>query len=296
MLKGQEKEFEFILPNRHKATIHCVDAEKFAESTRFVILSGGYSLESEAIACAEELKESVLCFGAKFRMGVDVGKDKARGFVSKHIKDSIFDEHGLRIIDDVHGISVYSEEYPTSCMSFSAVGIANPRGKSFFVDEVCNLILSPRIVDNKTKLAMELLTASYFELSSRSRFLTLVLAAESILKPDKRSEDVKLVVEELINHTKLSDIDLEEKNSILGSLNWLYHDSISQSIRKMAVYHLPGKQYNGLSSDKFIKKCYEARSRLVHEGGVDESKYNIGELAASLEVYMADMLSTLACI
>ena len=297
MITGNEKEIEFTLPNQRSATRHCTDAEKFSDSTKFVILSGGYSTEGQALEYAGKLKDAVLCFGAKFRLGVDVGKDKASGHVSKHVKDKIFDEQSIKMIDDVHGITAYSEDYPTSCVSISSVGIVSPpRESSFFTKEVCKILETPDPLGNQIKLAMELLTSSYFESSPRARFLTLVLAAESILAPENHESDVKYLIDEFIEKTKVSDITSKEKQSVLGSLNWLYKDSISQSLRKMASKHLPEKTYGGLSPEKFISKCYDARSKLVHTGSVENSKYNIGTLAANLEVYMTDMLTTIAGI
>lgn len=296
MLTGDCKEFDFILSNGHQAKIHCVDAEKFEESTKFVIISGGYLTEEDAREYGNELKEVVLCFGAKYRVGLDVGKDKVGSQFSTSIKNKTFEEQGVQMIDDVHGVTTYSEERPAACMSFSALGLISPRDAGFFTREVCKIISLPRKVDKKTQLSMELLTASFFETSPRSRFLTLVLSAESILNPEDRSENAKALVDELRRLTKSIDLDKRERCSILGSLNWLDKDSISQSLRKMASTYLPEKNYDGMSSEKFIKKCYDARSNLVHTGGVDEKKFNVDMLAANLEVYMADMLVAKSCI
>jgi hypothetical protein len=296
MLMGEEQEYKFILPNGHGATISCGDSKKFAESTQFVVTSRGYESEEEAIAYAEELKESVLCFGAKYRVGIDAGKDMASGAISNVIISDILHKHGVRMVNDVHGISVYDEEYPISCVSVSSPALYNPREMNFFIDELCKLISTPRRVNSKIRLAIELLTSSYFEKSARSRFLTLISAAEALLEPDDRSDNVKLLIDELRNHAKSWNICDTEKSSILGSLNWLYKDSISQALRKMADNHLSEKTYDSMSSREFIKKCYEARSKLVHTGDVDESKYSIGGLAANLEVYLTDMLTTIVGI
>lgn len=43
----------------------------------------------------------------------------------------------------------------------------------------------------------------------------------------------------------------------------------------------------------FISNCYDARSKLVHSGKVDETQYNIDKLAANLEVYLKDMLTAI---
>ena len=64
----------------------------------------------------------------------------------------------------------------------------------------------------------------------------------------------------------------------------------------MAIIYLPEKVYDGMSAENFIKKCYNARSTLVHTGSLDDSKFNIGSLASNLKVYMTDMLTTISDI
>ncbi len=294
LISGDSESLEFSLPNGHPATLNSVDSKKFSEATKFVILSGGYKTEEEALQCGYRIKDAVLLYGTKFRIGVDLGKDKATGFLATPVKEKIFNDHGVRMIDDVHGVVAYSEEYPTSCMSMSAVGLINVREAGFFANELRELLCEEFKVSGQIKLAMELLTSSFFESSVRAIFLTLVLAAESILKPNDRSDEAKELVDELISRTESSNISEAEKSSIRGSLKWLYKDSISQSLRAMAEKYLTGKKYDGLEPERFIKKCYDARSKLVHSGSVDDSKYNIGGLAGSLELYMKDILIALS--
>lgn len=291
LITGDNEQYEFTLPNGKSASIQAIGPDKFSKANSFVILSGGYSTEQEALDYGYKLKDAVLLYGTIFRVGVDVGKDKASGCWTKHVKDKIFDEHGINMIDDVHGVTAYSEEHPTSCISISATVLVNARDAGFFSKQICGLLSNGRILSDQLKLAMELMTSSFFEPSSKARFLTLVLAAESILSPEDRSDEVKIVVDELKTITKNSNIKEHEKSSILGTLNWLYKDAISQSLKKMATLHLSDKSYEELNSDKFIQKCYEARSQLIHSGTVSEAKYNIGTLAANLELYMKDMLT-----
>jgi hypothetical protein len=295
-MQGDECSLDFSLPDGRAATFSCIGSSTFNEGTRFVITAGGFCSAEDAFSFGEQVKESVLCFGTKFRMGIDIGKDKATSFLGKVIKDEILKTRGVRIIDDVHGISVHDEEYPVSCGSCSGTVLFNSRKIGFFLDELCKLISVPRTINEKTKLAMELLTSSYFETSPRSRFLTLILAAEALLEPEDRHEKIKSLVDELKKITRASDLSTEEISSIVGTINWLYKDSISKSLKKMAKVHLDGKQYDNLVASKFISKCYEARSKLVHTGSVEESRYSIGSLAASLEVYLMDMLTKIGTL
>ncbi len=294
VIKGEGKEFEFTLPNGHEASLHAVNTETISDAKEFVILSGGYSTEETALQYGYKLKDAVLCYGTLYRVGVDVGKDKASTFLAEHVKEKILNTHGVKMIDDVHGITVYNEDFPTSSISTHGAIIVNARDTDYFSEQLCDLISIDFNLDDQIKLAMELMTSSFFESSPRARFLTLVLAAESVLSPEERSGETKRLVDDLKRLTEQASIDDPEKRSVIGTLNWLYKDSISTSLKKMALCYLPGNKYDGTTSVKFIKKCYEARSKLVHSGAVDESKYNVGTLAANLELYMKDMLTKMA--
>ena len=138
---------------------------------------------------------------------------------------------------------------------------------------------------------MELLTSYHFEISLRAKFLTLILAAEALLEADEKTENVKLLVDKFKSDTNNAKISKEEKASILGSLRWLYRDSISQSLKKMADNYLYDKTYQGMSSRKFIKTCYEARSKLVHTGSLNGTEFNIGTLTSNLSMYLTHMLT-----
>ena len=144
LITGENKDIEFSLPNGRVASFHSMDAEIFSDATKFVILSGGYSTEEEALEYGFRVKDAVLCYGVKFRVGVDVGNDKASGFfLFQTRKDKIFEEQGVRMIDDVHGVTAYSEEHPTLCMSSSAPRrLINARASDFFADQIITSYLT----------------------------------------------------------------------------------------------------------------------------------------------------------
>lgn len=296
MLQGEDGECEFVLPNSHQAKLVVNGAEKISEGTSFVILSGGYKDSDDALKEGCIVKESLLCYAAKNRLGIDLGRDIASTFLADSVKQRIFEEHGVRMIDDVHGLCVYEEDYPTSYFSTKGLILVNPRDMAYFTEELNRIVETPRVVTEKVKLSMELLTFSYFEKSERSRFLTLVLAVEALLQPEERPKNVQLLVDSLKEQTNSSNISDADRKSIVGSLNWLYKDSISKSLKKMADKHLSGSEYGGMPARKFISKCYDARSQLVHTGAVTDQKISIGFLAANLELYVTHMLTKLAGI
>ena len=296
IIQSDVQKYHFTLLEDKPSTLKGLDAKTLGDSTQFSIVSGGYETEDEAYKKGILIKRSVLSYGAKFRIGVDVGRDIRTGGFSRFMKDKIFNERGVKLIDDIHGVSVYSEKYPTMIGSVGATALINARPVDFFVDEISQLVSIADTFNPKILLAMELITASIFETTHRTRFLTLVLAVESILEIDERPEDVQELVEKIIEITGNSGVDHATKKSIIGSLKLLKKESTSRSLRKQSLRYLRDKEYGGLNSERFIKKCYEARSQLVHTGKVNEEKYNINTLAANLEMYLKDLISVLAGI
>lgn len=293
-LEGDENQVQFTLPNGSPATLACCRAERIKDETKFCIHSGGYKSENEALNYGMEVKKAVLCYGAKFGLGVDVGKEK-RGFeVSGLLTDKILKEHGVLMVPDIHGIAVYSEDHPISPVSMSARGTVDAKNADFFQKEVCKILAKNPTLKPKIRLAMEILASSHFETTSRARFLALIQAAETLVKPSERCDRTRQLVDSFIEHTNSSEINEEDKISILGSLNWLRYDSISQCLQKSAIENLQNREYSGMASEVFIKKCYDARSRLLHSGSINESKYDIGALSSSLRIYLRDLLEQLA--
>lgn len=294
MIQAESKEISFMLSNGHSATLVANDSETINGGARFALLSGGYKDLKSAQIQGEIVKESLLCYASKNRMGIDLGKDVASSFLSNDIKNRILEEHETRVLDDVHGLCVFPEDKPTRFIGASGIALLNPRDIDYFSNELNRIISIPKELSAKVRMAMELLSFSYFEKHTRSRFLTLVLSAESLLTPDERSEKSKKHVNGLIEQTKKSTLSESERSSIIGSLSWLRTESISRSLMKMAETYLSGRTYGKLDAKEFITRCYEARSQLVHNGYVKDDKHNIGFLAANLEVYLRDMVTEIA--
>jgi hypothetical protein len=293
VIRHDERKYEFILPDGNKTELSCLDSESIREGTEFVLSGGGYTTEKEAFQTGEALKGSLLITGAKLRIGVDAGKEQASGWMNPTIKENIFKSHGVKIISDVHGLSVYSENHPVITHSASVGKLVSPSSAEKFSSNLCELLALSDFLTNKQKLSLELYGASHFEKSDRARFLTLVLGVEALLEPDDRSDEEVELVDTLIKSVKDSELGGKEKQSIHGSLRCLYKDSISQTLRKMAEHYLNGNLYEEHSPSKFITKCYGARSKLVHTGTVGECNVNIGGLAANLNVFLSDLIQAL---
>ncbi|WP_316364429.1 HEPN domain-containing protein [Candidatus Thiodiazotropha sp. CDECU1] len=290
-LNAENKDFNFKLANGYDARLISEDTDSIATGSRFSLRSCGYKDFSTAMKQGEIAKESLLYYAVDNSMGINLGKDVASASLNEEIKDKILKKKGERILDDIHGLCVYPQDVPTYFFSVHGAGIVNPRDMEFFSNELNRTITRHKSINAKVKLAMELLSFSFFDRSSRSKFLTLISATESLIEPCSRTGESIAHVNQLIDLTKNSTLPDSEKSSIINSLKWLLDESISRSLKKMAEIHLPDNTYSDLKAPKFIIKCYTARCDLVHKGYVQEDEYDINLLAANLSAYLKDMVT-----
>lgn len=123
------------------------------------------------------------------------------------------------------------------------------------------------------------------------KFLCLVMAVEALLEPPPRSADARGFIDQVLRDLSASDLADREKQSLAGSLRWLLKDSISSSGRLLARERLAGRLYDEMEPDKFFNLCYDLRSKLVHGHGVRGDDPIVGRTAATMELFVADLLA-----
>jgi hypothetical protein len=297
LIEHEERTFDFLLPGYRKAVLRCIDSESISKSKKFELLSGGYATEEDAFKVGRRVKDSLLLCGLKLRLGIDAGRDTSGFILSNGIKKEIFEQHGVKIIEDVHGLTVFSEKYPTTWPSASIRGSVAPANRqdaekfTGLLSEIYTKCLKLTELTEKERLALDLYKASHYEKSAKAKFLTLVMSIEALLEQKERGSPGKEVVDELIRYTKSSRLNNEEKYSIIGSLRWLYKQSISQSLKEMAERHLGDREYGNMSAKKFITHCYDIRSNLLHDGSVNNKEVQLSSLVAQLDRFMSDLLA-----
>jgi len=284
-----EKQIEIQLDN-FKFVLKPFNAEKINQTNHLLLIGGSFNTPDEAEKIGMRAKKALLLSSTKLRIGIDLGSDKATGGLSNYLKDKICKETGEKIINDVHGLSVY-ENIPQVKFIYAGpvtVGIGINDKKFTHIFSECykkNLKLSAT-----KQLALELYSASFFEPTLRARFLTLMMVTETLIKPNKRIGRGKEFVEHLIEKAKQSNLINSERQSILGSLQWLLKESISKTGRDLADKYLGEQKYLNKSSKQFFTYCYSIRSDLVHKGYAKDEKLNFGTLVGELQRYVADLL------
>jgi hypothetical protein len=140
------------------------------------------------------------------------------------------------------------------------------------------------------QVAYDLYAASFAVTTPDARFLTLMMAIETLAVQKDRSIDAINHVEKLIKYTKESGLNSADVQSITSALSFLKQQSIGQSCRDLAG-KLAGLEYYGENPDTFMEKCYTLRSLLVHGTIPRPERKEVDLRAANLERMVGHLLS-----
>jgi hypothetical protein len=225
------------------------------------------------------------------RVGADFGKRAPKGGFTKAGLEWLEQQRGQRVLNDVHGIMVFETEPQPRFASFEASGVVGIP-KERFEKLLLYALEHPRVLTDRERVSLDLFHASFFQKIADVRFLLLMMAIEALLVPAQRSPAAIQHVETIIDSTRKTCIISDaEKDSIIGSLQWLRQESINQTGRKFVAERLGSRTYSNRSASGFFSECYDLRSRLVHGRSPYPSWQEVSEVVAVLEVFVSDLLS-----
>jgi len=256
---------------------------------RAAVLGGPFNSQDQARLAAERAKLALLYWAVEQRLGIDFGDGRQRSIVTDAGLAVLEEQYGCPFRNDVHGIDVY-ERVPN--LRFAAVNMDAEVGKHppNLIRTFGREFLSGRQLADKQTLACEIYSGSFFDVSARSRFITLVTAVEALLDPARRPEPAQALVAELEAMTRRSAVDDSTKEAIVGSLEGLRVESIGQAGRALARRLLPQQQYGGRSSSAFFRQCYNLRGQIVHRGAVEDPSIDMLSLANTMETFVFELL------
>jgi hypothetical protein len=223
------------------------------------------------------------------RIGADFGLRAPHGFVTKYGLMMVEDASGRRALNDVHGITVFECEPPPVFVRISAKAkVGKPVDR--FLDLLEAAMSADLTMSARDELAFDLYSASFFERSADARFLMLMMALETLIEQEPRSDAVAEHVARLVEATRAADdIPEHERASLVGSLLGLRKESVGQAGRRLAA-SLGEREYMGESPPVFFTQCYDLRSALVHGHYPRPEPGDVGTRAANLEGFVGDLL------
>ncbi len=267
------------------------DGTLIQDSTTWVFKSEGWPSEDAAKNAATKYIHSIIRTLARLRIGADFGgRAPQSGFLPYGLA-MLEEQSGSRVLNDVHGLMLYESEPPphfTTIKAKALRGVPQTHFERVFLRAVENF----EELTDREELAIELFNSSFFQHTSDSRFVVLMMAVEALLDPSPRSEAAVAHVASMIKATQdAGSLTGDERNSLLGSLKWLKAESISQAGRRLAGTHLGTRCYMEKEAPAFFTYCYGIRSRLVHGNAPFPTQDEVGFAVGELEQFVSDLLS-----
>jgi hypothetical protein len=282
-----------LLSGRGTYVISAVSGYSLKESQWLLIkdVGDGFVTEGEAAEAGRHVKNAVMWWSTKERVGVDVGEDTTNAWVTQYVIDRVREEEGIRLINELHGLQVYEEEpeLPTRFVAASMEPKLLKSTETFRQDFHTAVDRGLEFTERET-LAFELYGLSHFEAAERARFVTLISAIESISDNKGRSPAAVEHVEKLIELTRNSGLPKPEIDSMVDNLKWQRQESISKTGRDLVDRFLRDKEYGGKTAKPFFHHCYGVRSDLVHYGKPLDANINLRALVNELDRLVADLL------
>ena len=263
---------------------------EFGDADELVLTGEPYEGEEAAEEAARRWVARLQSTFARLNIGADFGGRAPTSVVTDAGLRWLEETTGeRRMLNDVHGIMVFESEPPPK---FAAAGVTAVVGKpgERVVAMVQAAVRFNIAMTEREQLAYDLYSASFSEESADARFAMLMMAAETLIEPQPRSEAVAAHVRELISATEASSLRRDEIESILGSLRWLYSESIGQAGRRLAQ-SLGERRYADEEPRLFFTRCYDLRSKLVHGQLPRHDRGEVNLRAAALEVFVSDLLA-----
>ncbi|MFO1252338.1 MAG: HEPN domain-containing protein [Inhella sp.] len=132
--------------------------------------------------------------------------------------------------------------------------------------------------DNKLAVALALYGAYFTEHSAKARFLTLVMALEALAAATLKAPLALELIDRWQNEVSILKADASRTAEDLASLESLERellfrreDSIRSQIRRLVLESLAPAD-DAAQSAREVLKLYDTRSRLVHEGTIDQNE------------------------
>lgn len=242
-----------------------ISAVPLRDAERVAVIGGPFDTEGAARAAGMRAKDATLLWALEQRVGIDFGDGISRGLATDEGLKLLSSQHNAPVRNDVHGVDVYRADGKTKFVYVAADAVAGKNAENF-VNTFRKEFESAKPLDERHVLAAELYFSSWFDVSPRSRFITLMTAVEALLEPAPRDSATNALVSKLVETTKKGGVPPQVKDSIRGALSWLNYESISQAGRRTADALLPTENFSGLTAGAFFRRAYDIRSQIVHRG------------------------------
>ena len=253
-------------------------------------ISDNFISPTEAEVEGEKVLNCIIRSFVKMQHGIDFGYDGPLSAFTDYGLQVFQQQFGVeRLLPGKLGLSVY-ESFPTPQFITMNADISVSSPFENFVNAFTEVSTNNKIHNQKELLAIKLYNSSFFEVIAETRYLLLIMAIEVLIDCKPRNDEAIIFVDNLLEMVKTnSNLILNDKESMIGSLKWLKLQSIGQAGRELAQ-KLGDKKYYNKAPSEFFTFCYSKRSQLVHGSSKTPDLSELGTLSAELQKFISDLI------
>jgi hypothetical protein len=261
---------------------------------QLVLLGKGYPTEDAARLAGERWRGFAERALARLNIGANFGDRAPGSYMSPEFLRMLAAQWDVdRVVKDEHGLMVFeADPWPKFALSTADAVVGRPAPR--LVKALERAEERSVSISEREQTAFELYSGSMFVASlADARFMMLMIAMETLIDPSLRSPNAVAHVDRLIEETRQADLPRDEVSSLLGSLQYLRHESIGRAGRQL-VQRLGDRTYGNPVKEpagKFFTKCYDLRSRLAHGTHPRPTFEEVNGRVAGLELMVSDLLS-----
>lgn len=258
MLRTSEAEITFEVAGHAVRLTSTQKDGPLDKATWLVMHARGFKSKKAADAFAEQLKLSLQISAASRSMGVDCGADNATASLGKKIRQQIYEQSGIDVRPNIHGIDVFED--------VGNVGFANIEATASILVEPTPILdginaFFPSVakMSQRGKDILLLLNWSLMNQEPVARILFAVSAVEMLGQGEKWSDAQKKAIARLKESAlKDKDVTPSEANEVAEAVDRMHKVGLIQGVvrllKSLGLGHL----------EKAWKTLYKERSTLVH--------------------------------
>jgi hypothetical protein len=287
--ESTEAEVTLLQDEKGRLWLRSLNAGVIKTSHRLGLCGEPYATIEEAFQAGRAARLTLIEFAIHQRFAVAVGAPEPPGGVKEFCESAVVDKDGTAHLDGIHGLAVYDASRPTKFWYGNDVNLLLGRSEDRLRQEV-GRHYPPLQLTEKQEIAYELFAASQFEVSQRSRFLSLMLAVESLLEPRALAPEAQQFLELLLAQIAKSSLTDHDKKSMKDKIKFAAQESIRQCAKRLTVQLLGKKIYLEKEAGAFFLWLYDVRSELVHNGKISKKGGDLPTILNDVEQFVADLL------
>lgn len=295
-LPFDEPEWSFPKSSHGLRLVAVTEGRTLRESEWIVLRGDNYETEDAAAAAGVEVRQVVQRAFALLRLGADFGDHYRGGLrLADSFKKELEEKVGGPVLTDHPGLTTFPSQPRPHFFGFSARARADPP-----YSEVERALTHPGArtpLSEMDNLAHQLFGASFFvDESPEARLLLLMASVESLLEFRPRSDGTQRLIRKWRDEAMASEIDVTERDSIIGQLGFMTQESIGQAAQRMVTAALAGRSYDDRAPAEFLRRVYDLRSRIAHPSAKPPDRQEVIIAIPQLQAMVGDLLAGLSML